>query len=63
VTVRLKTPSTQTHHEQWAAILERVEGDIYDVDEPAHLIQDARRAQIVPIARKTDLWSKAASAR
>jgi hypothetical protein len=40
VTVRLKTPSTQAHFEQWAAIMERVEGDVYDVDELAHLIQD-----------------------
>jgi len=40
VTVRLKTPSTQTHFEQWAAIMKRVEGDVYDVDGLAHLIQD-----------------------
>ena len=40
MTVRLKTPSTQTHFEQWAAIMERVEGDVYDVDELAHVIQD-----------------------
>jgi hypothetical protein len=40
VTVRLKTPSTETHVEQSAAIMERVEGDVYDVDELAHLIQD-----------------------
>jgi GNAT superfamily N-acetyltransferase len=39
VTVRLETPSTQAHFEQWAAIMERVEGDVYDVDEVAHVIQ------------------------
>jgi mycothiol synthase len=36
----LATPSTERHFEQWAAIMERVEGDVYDVDELAHVIQD-----------------------
>jgi GNAT superfamily N-acetyltransferase len=40
VTIRLETPSTQSHFEQWAKIMERVEGDVYDVDELAHVIQD-----------------------
>jgi GNAT superfamily N-acetyltransferase len=37
--VRLETPSTRAQFEQWAAIMERVEGDVYDVDELAHTIQ------------------------
>ena len=40
MTVRLETPSTQAQFEQWAAIMERVEGDVYDVDELAHVIED-----------------------
>ena len=40
VNVRLETPSTPAHFEQWAAIMERVEGDVYDVDELAHVIED-----------------------
>jgi mycothiol synthase len=40
VSVRLETPSTREQFEQWAAIMERVEGDVYDVDELAHVIQD-----------------------
>ena len=40
VTVRLKTPSTQTHFEQWAAIMERVAGRRLRVNVLAHLIQD-----------------------
>ena len=38
--IRLETPSTRTHFEQWAAIMEQVEGDVYDVDELAHVMQD-----------------------
>ena len=38
--LRLETPSTRAHFEQWAAIMERVEGDVYDVDELAHVMQD-----------------------
>jgi mycothiol synthase len=40
VSIRLETPSTRSQFEQWAAIMERVEGDVYDVDELAHVIQD-----------------------
>ena len=39
MSVRLETPSTRAQFEQWAAIMERVEGDVYDVDEIAHVIQ------------------------
>ena len=38
--VRLETPSTRAQFEQWAAIMERVEEDVYEVDELAHVIQD-----------------------
>lgn len=37
--VRLETPSTQSHFEQWAEILERVSGDVFDVDEIAHFVE------------------------
>ena len=37
---RLETPSTPSQFEQWASIMERVSGDVYDVDELAHVIQD-----------------------
>jgi GNAT superfamily N-acetyltransferase len=40
VSIRLQTPSTRSQFEQWAAIMERVEADVYDVDELAHVIQD-----------------------
>ena len=38
--IRLETPVTRLQFEQWAAIMERVEGDVYDVDELTHVIQD-----------------------
>ena len=38
--IRLDTPSTGRQFEQWAAIMERIEGDVYDVDELAHVVQD-----------------------
>ena len=37
--IRLETPVTRHQFEDWATIMERVEGDIYDVDELAHVIQ------------------------
>jgi mycothiol synthase len=37
--IRLERPSAEHQFEQWAAIMERVEGDVYDVDELAHVIQ------------------------
>lgn len=40
MSIRLETPSTRSQFEQWAAIMERIEGDVYDVDELAHVIQD-----------------------
>ena len=42
--LRLETPSTRAHFEQWAAIMERVEGDVYDVDELAHVMQDDEKS-------------------
>jgi GNAT superfamily N-acetyltransferase len=39
VTVRLETPSTASHFEQWAEILRRVSGDVFDVDEIAHFVE------------------------
>ena len=38
--IRLETPSSERQFEQWATIMERVEGDVYEVDELAHVIQD-----------------------
>jgi mycothiol synthase len=38
--IRLETPSAKRQFEQWAAIMERVEGDVYDVDELRYVIQD-----------------------
>jgi mycothiol synthase len=40
VELRLETPATQRQFEDWAAIMERVEGNVYEVDELAHVIQD-----------------------
>lgn len=42
--LRLATPTTESHYRHWAAIMERVEGDIYDVDELAHVIQDDEKS-------------------
>jgi mycothiol synthase len=39
VSVRLETPSTRSHFEQWAEILKRVSGDVFDVDEIAHFVE------------------------
>jgi GNAT superfamily N-acetyltransferase len=36
--LRLGAPSSPRQFEQWATIMERVEGDIYDTDELAHVI-------------------------
>jgi mycothiol synthase len=51
MTVRLETPSTQSQFEQWAAIMERVEGDVYDVDELAHVIQDDEKSAWILASR------------
>jgi mycothiol synthase len=40
VEICLETPSTARHFEQWAAIMERVQGDVYDVDELAYVMQN-----------------------
>lgn len=40
MSIRLETPSAQSQFEQGAAIMERVEGDVYDVDEVTNVIQD-----------------------
>jgi mycothiol synthase len=40
VEIRLATPSAERHFEQWATIMERVEGDVYDLDELTHVIQE-----------------------
>jgi mycothiol synthase len=49
--MRLETPSTERHFEQWAAIMERVEGDVYDVDELAHVIQDDEKSAWILASR------------
>ena len=36
--LRFETPSTTRQYEQWAAILEQVSGDVFDVDEIAHFV-------------------------
>ncbi len=36
--LRFETPSTSRQYEQWAAILEQVSGDVFDVDEIAHFV-------------------------
>ena len=36
--LRFETPSTPRRYEQWAAILEQVSGDVFDVDEIAHFV-------------------------
>ena len=37
--IRLETPVTRRQFEDWAAIMERVEGEVWDVNELAHVIQ------------------------
>jgi RimJ/RimL family protein N-acetyltransferase len=51
VEIRLETPSTERHFEQWATIMERVEGDLYDVDELAHVIQDDEKSAWILASR------------
>jgi GNAT superfamily N-acetyltransferase len=38
VELRFERPSTQRQYEQWAEILKRVSGDVFDVDEIAHFV-------------------------
>jgi GNAT superfamily N-acetyltransferase len=40
VEIRLDLPVARRQFEDWATIMERVEGDVYEVDELAHVIQD-----------------------
>jgi len=43
--VRLETPSSPRQYEEWAMIIERVSGDLFDVDELEHIIRtDVRSA-------------------
>ena len=37
--LRLERPSTQSQYAQWSEILERVSGDVFDVDEIAHFVE------------------------
>ena len=36
--LRFETPSTPQQYQEWAAILEQVSGDVFDVDEIAHFV-------------------------
>jgi mycothiol synthase len=44
VEIRLETPATRPEFEQWAAIMERVEGHVFEVDELAHVIETDDRS-------------------
>ena len=52
--ISLETPSAEHHFEQWAAIMERVEGDVYDVDELAHVIQGEPESAWILASRGED---------
>ena len=52
--IRLETPSAERHFEQWAAIMERVEGDVYDVDEIKHVIQGEPESAWILASRGED---------
>ena len=54
MTVRLETPSTGEQFERWAAIMKRVEADVYDVDELAHVIQNDRESAWILASRGED---------
>jgi GNAT superfamily N-acetyltransferase len=47
----LETPVTRRQFEDWATIMERVEGDVYGVDELAHVIQDDEESAWLLAAR------------
>jgi GNAT superfamily N-acetyltransferase len=51
VEIRLERPSTERQFEQWAAIMQRVEGDVYDIDELAHVIQDDEASAWILVSR------------
>jgi len=44
VDLRFETPSTPRQHEQWAEILKRVSGDVFEVDEIAHFVTSDRQS-------------------
>ena len=49
--LRFETPSTPKQFEQWAAILNRVSGDVFDVDEIAHFVSsDTESAFLLVLA-------------
>ena len=49
--LRFETPSTPQRYEQWAAILEQVSGDLFDVDEIAHFVSsDTESAFLLALA-------------
>ena len=49
--LRFETPSTPKQFEQWAAILNRVSGDVFDVDEIAHFVSsDTESAFLLALA-------------
>ena len=49
--IRLETPSTESQFRQWATIMERVEGDVYDLDELAHVIRSDQESAWVLASR------------
>ena len=49
--LRFETPSTQQQFEQWAAILNQVSGDVFEVDEIAHFVSsDTESAFLLVLA-------------
>lgn len=42
--LRFERPGTRERYEQWAEILERVSGDVFDVDEIAHFVASDRES-------------------
>ena len=50
--LRFETPSTTEQFEQWAAILNRVSGDVFEVDEIQHFIEsDDESAWLLALSR------------
>ncbi|HEY3051440.1 MAG TPA: GNAT family N-acetyltransferase [Gaiellaceae bacterium] len=52
--LRLDRPSTVRHYEQWAAILKRVSGDVFDVDEIAHFVESDRKSAFLLATREDE---------
>lgn len=42
--LRLEKPSSRRHFEQWVTIIERVAGDVYEIEELAHVIESDRES-------------------